>query len=299
MEQKESVIRQSSRAGGAEPSGKAETKISGRFVTTHYVNEEYHRNHPQLMHTHEDVLELLYISEGNGSYAVNRRLYPVRAGNLIICNQGVLHGEVLVSNHEMESYCCVMDRVHLQGLPENTITAPGKNPVLYYSENERAVFHLMQALYEISHGEEADMLVCGRLGLCVLELVCARLRRGDESVDRRNPRVDEIISEVVDFLDQHYRDPITITEMQEQFHISKSYLSHLFKRETGMSMKQYILARRVGEAQNLLMNSGMSMGEICEYLGFGDNCHFSSTFRKIVGLSPTEYRNHFKEDDAV
>ncbi|MGN0434644.1 MAG: AraC family transcriptional regulator [Bilifractor sp.] len=299
MEQRKSVTNQVSCMGDGEPSGKAKTNISGHFVTMHYVNEEYHRNHPQLMHTHEDVLELLYISEGSGSYAVDRRLYPVQAGNLIICNQGVVHGEVLVSNHEMESYCCVMNQVHLPGLPENTITGPGIRPVLYYPENERAVFHLMQALYEISHGEEADTDVCGQLGQSLLELVCLRLRKEAGTGDRRNPRVDEIISEVVDYLDQHYRDLLTVTEMQERFHISRSYLSHLFKRETGMSMKQYILARRVGEAQNLLMNSCMSMGEICEDLGFGDNCHFSSTFRKIVGLSPTEYRNHFKGDDAV
>jgi len=55
-----------------------------QFVTIHYVDEDYHRKHPQMIHKHDDVLELLYIMEGGGSYHVKDHEYFVQPGNLVI-----------------------------------------------------------------------------------------------------------------------------------------------------------------------------------------------------------------------
>ncbi|MGN1030624.1 MAG: helix-turn-helix domain-containing protein, partial [Butyricicoccaceae bacterium] len=69
----------------------------------------------------------------------------------------------------------------------------------------------------------------------------------------------------------------------------------IFKAATGLSPMKYVAQRRIGEAQNLLMNTNISIGEIGERLGFSDSCHFSSTFKRYIGVTPTQYRNHFHQ----
>lgn len=89
-------------------------------------------------------------------------------------------------------------------------------------------------------------------------------------------------------------EPLTLEELGETFNISHYYLSHLFKTETGLSPMKYIVHRKIGEAQNLLMNTDMLIGQICEVTGFSDSCHFSSMFKKYIGVTPTQYRQHFR-----
>lgn len=64
-----------------------------QFVNLHVVDKNYHELHSQLLHKHEDVLELFYIMQGDGQYIVGGKEYIIRPGNLVICNEDILHGE--------------------------------------------------------------------------------------------------------------------------------------------------------------------------------------------------------------
>ena len=90
---------------------------------------------------------------------------------------------------------------------------------------------------------------------------------------------EEFLQNVTLYLDEHYHEPISLKELAERFHISQYYLAHIFKDEIGLSPMKYVLYRRIGESQNLLMNTAMPVGEISDRLGFSDNCHFSTTFK--------------------
>ena len=59
------------------------------------------------------------------------------------------------------------------------------------------------------------------------------------------------------YLDEHYMEPIQLQSLGERFHISQFYLSHIFKAETGLSPMKYVMHRRIGQSQNLLMNTDM------------------------------------------
>ncbi|WP_353963248.1 helix-turn-helix transcriptional regulator [Dysosmobacter welbionis] len=67
-------------------------------------------------------------------------------------------------------------------------------------------------------------------------------------------------------------------------------MSHIFRQKTGYSLKQYVLRRRIGEAQMRLVNAQDSVQTISEAVGFADASYFSRIFSKYVGLTPTEYR---------
>ena len=92
------------------------------------------------------------------------------------------------------------------------------------------------------------------------------------------------------YIDQHYAEDCSIEQLGHLFYLSPYHLSHMFRQKTGYSLKQYVLRRRIGEAQMRLVNSLDSVQTIAEAVGFEDASYFSRIFSKYIGLTPTEYR---------
>ncbi|MEH7313803.1 helix-turn-helix domain-containing protein, partial [Priestia megaterium] len=70
-----------------------------------------------------------------------------------------------------------------------------------------------------------------------------------------------------------------------------NYLSKIFKKEVGKSVSQYIQEQRIEEAKKLLQLSNYTISEISTLLNFHDQSYFTTTFKKILGVTPKQYRN--------
>ena len=81
-------------------------------------------------------------------------------------------------------------------------------------------------------------------------------------------------------------------KIAEEFHCSVSTLSHLFKKESGQSISEYVTALRLKEAEWLLRQSALSVTEISGSLGFCGPAYFSKVFKKRYGLSPIAFKKH-------
>ena len=78
--------------------------------------------------------------------------------------------------------------------------------------------------------------------------------------------------------------------MAAALYISRTHLSARFRRETGVTLTEYILKEKTEEAKRRLRYTDKSLSAIASYLGFSSQSHFSRTFRKYTGLTPGEYR---------
>lgn len=272
---------------GADPTAK--------FVHLHFVDERYHEQHSQLLHKHDDLLELFYVMKGEGQYIVAGKKYFVRSGNLVICNAGTMHGEEPFHRHNMESYCCVLQGIALHGMEPNTLGKPEQNPILYFSEDRDAVEHILLALYALDQSSAAYDAALNQLANGLLSIVYEKLHRRQQPNVVTEKNTEEFIQNIMQYLDTHFIEPLQLHELGVRFHISPFYLAHIFKAETGISMMKYIMCRKIGESQNLLMNTQLPIGAISERLGFSDHCHFSTTFKKYIGITPTQYRQHFQK----
>ena len=125
--------------------------------------------------------------------------------------------------------------------------------------------------------------------LASLELV-KRMARGRRDAD--DTPADSVFWQIAKFIDRHYAEDVTIERLVREFYISPYHLSHMFKQKTGYSVKQYLLRRRLGEAQIRLAITQDSIQTIAEESGFADASYFSRIFFKHVGLTPTEYRKY-------
>lgn len=100
------------------------------------------------------------------------------------------------------------------------------------------------------------------------------------------------IQEALAYIAEHYGDgDISVRSIAESLGLSEGHLSHLFKKETDYTVMSYITRYRMRAAMKLLENCRYKVYEVAEMVGYKDITYFSSTFKKIVGVSPSEYQN--------
>ncbi len=103
------------------------------------------------------------------------------------------------------------------------------------------------------------------------------------------------IREALGYIAQHYGDSdISIAAISDAVGVSEGHLSHLFKKETNYTVAAYITRYRMRAAMKLLEDCRNRVSEVAEQVGYKDITYFSSTFKKIVGMTPSEYQNRIK-----
>lgn len=109
------------------------------------------------------------------------------------------------------------------------------------------------------------------------------LKKGDKS---------KYVLEAMDYIGAHYSDPgITISAIAQNLGISEGHLSHTFKKETDYTLLNYLTRFRIQKAMELLRDCRVKIYEVAERVGYRDITHFSATFKKVTGMSPSEYQD--------
>ena len=92
------------------------------------------------------------------------------------------------------------------------------------------------------------------------------------------------------YIDEHFKERLSLDDLAELAHVSKYYLSHAFTREYGVSPISYLLERRIRESLYLLSETRLTLAEISGVLGFSSPSYFSQSFRRSRGTTPMAYR---------
>ncbi len=118
---------------------------------------------------------------------------------------------------------------------------------------------------------------------------------------RRNDTNSRHINACKEYIYAHVKERITIEDLADELGVSASYLSRLFKKETGDSVSAYIRRQKIEVAKNLLRYSEYSMIDIANRLSFSSQSHFIQQFREAVGMTPKKYRdvNHMVQWDIT
>ncbi len=98
-------------------------------------------------------------------------------------------------------------------------------------------------------------------------------------------------AQAMNYVGSHYTEEINVESVADELKINRSYLSKLFKKNTGISLGHYIRITRVKAAANMLEFSDYSASEIAEYLHFSSQSHFIKCFKEEMGCTPAQYRN--------
>lgn len=107
---------------------------------------------------------------------------------------------------------------------------------------------------------------------------------------RYNRNQSELVKGVASYVRHHLSDAIKTEDIANALFISRSHLSTRFKQETGMNLTEYIHYIKISEAKHLLKHTDKNLLLISNYLGYSSQSHFTRIFKKMVGMSPIEYR---------
>lgn len=112
-----------------------------------------------------------------------------------------------------------------------------------------------------------------------------------ESEDEDNIQANNIyIKRAILYVRNNYTKDISVTTVSQYLAISEAYFCRLFKKETGFTFWQYLTNYRIHVATGLLYNFPLKIYEVANQVGFADTNYFSVVFKKIMGVTPTEYQ---------
>ena len=106
----------------------------------------------------------------------------------------------------------------------------------------------------------------------------------------------DIIARVEGYIREHFRENISRNDVAAIVYITPNYLSKLFRSKMGMNLREYINQIRIEEARRLRLTTSLSVSEIAGRVGYDNISYFSTVFRKLVGMSPVDWRNSKRED---
>lgn len=102
--------------------------------------------------------------------------------------------------------------------------------------------------------------------------------------------VNEGMAQLISYVDGHFAEGVSLSELAERFYINFTYASSLFKKTTGVTFSQYITELRMKRARSMLKDPALSIARISELCGYEDSYYFNKVFKKYYGISPSAYR---------
>ncbi len=250
--------------------------------------------HPRVMHAHPDFIEIGLIYSGVSEYLLDHKKQYIRQGDLLIYNAGVVHDEVPTPDGGIGRYCIAVGGLHMPELRENALIPDSKGCVFPAGDSFTELYRLFEMMFQnLSTGAPQSETFCHHLMEAVLVKVLAIVNGTETPLAEE---ADVLCKRIKDYIDIHFAEPLTLQSIGETLRISPYYLSHVFKKETGYAPMQYLLRRRIGEAQTLLIMTDLPLSRIAEMVGYDTQSYFNLQFAKYVGMPPGKYRNFIVPD---
>lgn len=255
----------------------------------------HHTRLPRCIHRHDDRVEVMLILNGQGIYQIGGRTYAAKAGDMLVYDADTLHDEAADQSTGIEILGCSIAEVQLKGSKANHLMKENACPVIRagsYRQQIRLLMEIIHSVKDDGHTAALDQLMDNLLSSLVLFVY----QSGVENDEMLNKRTFEIGMMVQKYIDEHYLEEIDIPQIAAALKIGESYVSRTFKKTSGYSVAQYIIRRRIGEAQSWLLMSNLSVTDIAMKVGYNSVSNFHSTFRRIVGMSPQQYRKYWQQE---
>lgn len=241
------------------------------------------------MHEHEHLIEMLLLYHGAGIYMIDGERYTAKEGDLILYNSHTVHDEFCGSGSGLATYCIAVSNLKLEGLPLDTIVPESCSPVLPTGKYFDALLHCYKSVEQeclISGGAE----IANHLTQALILKICSLIK--EQGQPCRQPELT-LATATRNFIDKHYRENIHLEDIAQATCANAYYLSHIFKAETGLSPMKYVTLRRIGEAQNLLINTPLTITQIAATVGYNNSNYFQNVFRAAVNMTPGDYRRRW------
>nr|WP_150959943.1 AraC family transcriptional regulator [Aneurinibacillus sp. XH2] len=256
-----------------------------------------------------DFWEFLYIDKGEVTVRADETLHLLKQGSIIFHKPNEFHSiyanRVVAPNLIVMSFECHSD---LMKMFENKIIRLGDEERNLLAEIVREGMNAFHFPFRIPLQRRADAPVGSeQLIKLYLETFLLRLLRKEQSrrtigesvpiplsSTAKENKEAQMVRDIISYLEGRLGSKLSLAEMSETLHMSKTKLKELFKRRTGYSLMEYFGQLRIDRAKSYIREESANFTEIADRLGFSSVHYFSKAFKKTTGMSPTEYAKSVK-----
>jgi len=216
-----------------------------------------------------DYYDLTIVKSGTLSYMVNGEHVLMQKGDIILLPPGTRRSrEALAQSVHYFSFNFRTDEpIKLPSLMKGVAT-----------QEIYAIFNVFTP-HHLSDERRSKEKAANIVGY-ILEVLTDINQRASQ-----NPHVQKAI----DYISNHISEPITLSHIASFLNLSREYIASLFKKETGMTVSQYVNEQKLLRACDLLRDSPLNLTEISASLGYNDYSYFSHIFKKRFGVPPSQF----------
>ena len=248
---------------------------------------------------YDTTLNLLLFLRGHGEIRIEGRLYSFGEGDLIILSPTELHRCTIADD-------TVYERISLH-INENILDGFGTNASEIFTafyERPRGMGNILRAdrLREIGGDRLMKEILAHASGSGRSDPILLRCKTIEliavinEALDIKEPTYEmpsienELILEILQYLNTHYCEDISLSDVANKFYHSKYHVCHLFREQVGVTMHDYLVLRRIRLVNDLICQ-GLPAAEACYSAGFGNYSNFFRLYKKYTGMTPAQFKN--------
>lgn len=256
-----------------------------------------HRKQEDVAPHPHSFFELVYVLEGSADHLLNDENIPIQRGDYFIIDTGTVHSYRNTKNFEIVN-CLFMpeyiDRALLhcpslgallsnQTLRFDVPTDIRTADRIFHDSNEvvRSLIYQMEQEYFGERTGYKEQLRC-----LITQILVLAVREAEASETPLHPATEATIQ----YLQKHFREPLCLETLSHVSGYAPQYISNLFHRDTGVSIRTYLQKLRIQKAQKLLETGVSNTAELAQAVGYTDVKHFSLLFRKHTGTNPKKKR---------
>ena len=254
------------------------------------ISEQNHFNATKL-HNHNEF-EILFIKSGSCTVRIAGKEYYAKAGDLIFINPMEVH-EVIVNSDKPYEHKCVCFDISL--IMNSRISDELKNEctsIIHIIRGNTEHGAYLKNLFEKVFSEvKCENKTSAMEVTAYITLMFSYLLKNSLVDEKRaNPKETKFCSDILAYINEHYKEKITSKQAAEDCFLNHSYFCRKFKENFGMSFSAYLNIYRISVARTMLEENTESISKISEMCGFDTPTYFSKCFKNYVGVLPFEYK---------
>ena len=273
--------------------------LQGRREYVTYLDDSsiriWYSDIPWRYETHDhSAVEILLTLEGMVTYTIEDKMYQVRKGEILIVPPDTLHS--LTMGEGSSRYLFLFESDAIMTMRDIKSMAMYFHKPFHLRDGSDAHVRIRELLLRAREAyEKREMMWNTMCYSCILRIYATLGQRYLSGIkprtgDNMRNMDSEVINAVMTYINNHYREELSLEDVAKFAGFSRYYFSRSFKRQTGYSFKDYLCQKRLQVAMDLLIRTNRSMRDVAIESGFGSVATFNRVFREKKGCTPTQYR---------
>ena len=256
-----------------------------------YLQEtgQLHAMHPHSSHRSGLASYLFFvIQSGSGALTYDRKTFELSAGDCVFidCRKAYTH---TTTDDLWQLKWCHFNGPSMARIYEKYQQRGGQH--CFRPDNPDNFISILNALYRVA--ESTDHIRDMKINECLSALLSALMQESWQPETQQAASRRQDLTPVRNYLDEHFTEKITLDELSDRFFINKFYLVRLFKEQYGQSINHYLQQIRITKAKQLLRFTDKTVEQIGLECGLGAHSYFTRTFKKVEGITPSEFRSQW------